>query len=138
MWDHPHLQAERISADNERAMRKQTQTKVLRCFAEKVDSEQAVAVCLTLNLAAQADSLDSAVGKLYEQIDSYITDISPEGVDFEHQASLLNRPAPLSLWLHYWKLRIRSVFIGYVENKDKAENKDKFFTKQLSQDVVCS
>lgn len=132
MWDHPYLQVERVSADISRVKMKQTQTKVLRCFAEKIGSEQAVAVCLTLNLAAQADSVDSAVGKLYEQIDSYITDISPGGVDFEHQASLLNRPAPLALWLHYGKLRIRSVFIGY------ADNTDKFFSKRLPQDVVCS
>lgn len=80
----------------------------LRCYAEK-QGDIAVAVCIDLTLAAQADSMDEARRKLDEQIASYLHDIFV-GEDRTHIRDLFPRRAPFGFVAKYywiaakWKL----------------------------------
>lgn len=76
----------------------------VRCFAEK-RGQQWQAFCIELNLAVQADSLKEAVGKLHAMIRSYVQ-LAMEQNDAAHQRDMLFRPAPLSIQLRYWYVRI--------------------------------
>lgn len=73
--------------------------KTLRCMAYKQDGVF-VAICLDLSLAAQADTLHEAKDKLEEQIHSFVEEAIAEPQ--YAKALLLERKAPLSLWLKYW------------------------------------
>lgn len=76
---------------------------LLRCFAEREDGLW-VAHCLDLSLAVQGDTLPEVKHKLDLQIRDYVRD-ALVGEDREHAAYLLNRKAPLSLWLRYYWVR---------------------------------
>lgn len=58
-----------------------------------------IAVCLDLSLAAQADTMKEAIDKLNGQVAGLIQEAEAEP-QYAHR--LLNRPAPLSLWLKYY------------------------------------
>lgn len=58
-----------------------------------------VATCLTLSLGAQADTAEEAKSKLEAQIDELFQDARENP---HYAKELLNRPAPLSLWLEYY------------------------------------
>lgn len=72
--------------------------KNLRCMAYRQDGVY-VAACLDLSLAAQADTMQDALCKLDEQIKDYVAEALSEP---EYADKLLNRKAPLSMWLKYW------------------------------------
>ncbi len=76
-----------------------TQQLLLRCFAQQ-DGSQWVAVCVDLNLAAQADTCKEAVTKLNRQMVCFVRD-ALSGDDRPYAAQLLNRKAPLDLLLRY-------------------------------------
>ncbi len=81
--------------------------KYLRCMAYYQDGVY-VAVCLDLSLAAQADSMKEATGKLEQQIDAFIEEARAEP-QYANDL-LLKRRAPLSLWLKYWFIGLRMLF----------------------------
>ena len=58
-----------------------------------------IAVCLDLSLAAQGNTMEEATEKLDAQIQDFIAEINNEP---QYANQLLNRPAPLSLWLKYY------------------------------------
>ncbi|WP_426576784.1 DUF1902 domain-containing protein [Xenorhabdus stockiae] len=70
-----------------------------------------IAACLDLSLAAQADSIDEAINKLEAQVNDYLEEAASER---EYAKQLINRKAPLSMWLKYWyiafKLKVRKSF----------------------------
>ncbi|MBD2816742.1 DUF1902 domain-containing protein [Xenorhabdus sp. Flor] len=76
----------------------------LRCMAYR-QGDIYIAACLDLSLAAQADSIDDAISKLESQVDDYLEEINSEP---KYAEQLLNRKAPLSIWLRYYLYR--SVF----------------------------
>lgn len=81
--------------------------KYLRCMAYYQDSVY-VAVCLDLSLAAQADSMKEAMDKLEKQIDAFLEEAKSEP---QYAKDLiLNRKAPMSLWLKYWYIGFRMLF----------------------------
>lgn len=77
--------------------------KILRCMAYQQNGVY-VAVCLDLSLAAQADTVTDAKIKLEEQIKDFIAEALSE--PRYAKDLLMNRKAPLSLWLKYWSIRI--------------------------------
>lgn len=94
----------------------------VRCFAEK-RGQQWQAFCIELNLAAQADSLKGAVGKLHAMIRSYLQ-LAMEQNDPAHQRDMLFRPAPLSIQLRYWYVRI-AVSIANLLVKNRVDAVEK-------------
>lgn len=80
--------------------------KTLRCMAYKQDGVF-VAVCLDLSLAAQADSLQGAKEALEAQIMDYIQEALDEP---QYASDLLNRKAPLPLWLKYYYISLMLMF----------------------------
>lgn len=74
---------------------------IIRCFAKKEENVW-VAVCLDFCLATQGDSLEEAKGKLEEQISDYVSEALQ---DKEYGVQLLNRTAPLSMWLEYYWIK---------------------------------
>lgn len=77
---------------------------LLRCFAKKIDGDQWAAVCLELNLAAQASSFEDAVRKLEDMIHSYVKEALEE--DHQYADQLLQRRAPMSLYIEYYKAKM--------------------------------
>lgn len=75
---------------------------VLRCYAEKQDHDW-VAVCLDLNLAAQAESFREARHKLEGMICEYVSD-AVVGQDKQHARQLLTRRAPLYFLFKYYRI----------------------------------
>ncbi len=73
---------------------------VLRCYAEN-SGNQWQAICLDLNLAAQADTFDEVESKLREMINEYVYD-ALVGEDKEYADYFLSRKAPLSVWAKYY------------------------------------
>ncbi|HEX9626110.1 MAG TPA: hypothetical protein VGA00_04160 [Acidiferrobacterales bacterium] len=73
---------------------------VVRCYAEK-SGDQWQAFCLDLTLAAQADTLQEAKGKLEAMIHEYIDD-ALSGEDRPHAQELLSRKAPAYYWARYY------------------------------------
>ncbi len=69
-----------------------------RCYAEG-DHGGWEAVCLDLDIAVQADSLDVAVADLSDAVTLYLESV--EDLPQDERAHLLNRPAPLGLRLRF-------------------------------------
>lgn len=99
--------------------------KILRCMAYRQDGVY-VAVCLDLSLAAQADSIKEAKDKLEEQIKGLIAEVKAEP---QYARDLiLNRKAPLSLWMKYW-------YIGVMTRFSRKSAEGSLFQEQCS--VPC-
>lgn len=86
--------------------------KIIRCMAYK-KGELYIAVCLDLSLAAQADTMESAIDKLDEQVRAYIEEVNREP---QYARQLLNRPAPISLWAKYYWCKFLSAKNGSQKN----------------------
>ena len=82
--------------------------KLIRCMAYK-SNNLFIAVCLDLSLSAQAETMDEAMSKLDAQIKDYVAEALADP-NYTHQ--LLNRSAPLSLWMKYYWLRFLSAKNG--------------------------
>ncbi|MFP9227573.1 DUF1902 domain-containing protein [Pectobacterium cacticida] len=80
--------------------------KTLRCMAYQQNGVF-VAACIDLSLAAQADTMQDAMKKLDEQIKDYLVEAYSEPAYTEQ---LLNRKAPLSMRLKYFKLVFKFLF----------------------------
>ncbi|KLP38643.1 DUF1902 domain-containing protein [Enterobacter ludwigii] len=76
--------------------------KTLRCMAYPQDGVF-VAACLDLSLAAQADTMQEAKEKLDMQIRDYLDEAISEPL---YTQQMLNRKAPLSVWVKYWTIAI--------------------------------
>ena len=74
-------------------------TPLLRCFI-KQENSQWIAVCIDLNLAAQADTSNEAKQTLEAMIKSYVTEALT--IDKNYAEQLLSRKAPFSLILEYY------------------------------------
>lgn len=77
---------------------------ILRCYGRKIDHKKWYAVCLELNLAVEAESLQEMKEKMGNVIMSYL-DTVMETQDKESIPDLLARRAPLSDWLFYYYIR---------------------------------
>ncbi|SET61939.1 DUF1902 domain-containing protein [Thorsellia anophelis] len=95
--------------------------KTLRCMAYKQDSVY-VAVCIDLNLATQADTIDDAIKALEAQILDFLDEAFREP---QYTESLLNRKAPLSLVLKYFWITF-VISIGKRKGSIFTEENSKF------------
>jgi hypothetical protein len=71
----------------------------LRCYVEREVDGSWFAMCIDLNLCAQATTVDEAKRKLHAQVEQYVREALT--VDREHAHRLLNRRAPLSFIVRY-------------------------------------
>lgn len=78
---------------------------LLRCYAERQQNGEWFAICLDLNLAAQADTQQEVKNKLHAQIGHYVREAIT--VDAEYADQLLQRKAPLFFFARYYWLRLR-------------------------------
>ena len=78
---------------------------VIRFFGYQED-QVFYAYCLDLNLAVQASSLEEARTKILDMAADYLHD-ALEGKDKSYQAQLLNRKAPLPIFLKYYSLLVK-------------------------------
>jgi len=81
---------------------------LLRCYAEREANGQWFAICLDLNIAAQASSQQEVKEKLHAQISRYVRDALT--VDAQYAEGLLERRAPFGFFLRYYMLRLRTAF----------------------------
>jgi hypothetical protein len=81
---------------------------LLRCYAAKETDGSWYAICLDLNLFAQADSLQDVKVKLHTMLKEYITEAVT--VDKEYAGSLLCRKAPFSFFARYYFAYIMNLF----------------------------
>jgi hypothetical protein len=77
---------------------------LLRCYAERESNGQWFAICLDLNLAAQANTQQEATEKLHAQIVSYVREALT--VDAEYASQLLPRRAPFSFFARYYWMQL--------------------------------
>ena len=73
---------------------------ILHCYA-RPEGNYYIGQCLELDLAVQADSLREVRQKLEECLQSYLESLDPENVH-----DLFPRPAPLPVWLDYYRVRL--------------------------------
>ncbi|MDC4238427.1 hypothetical protein [Pasteurella multocida] len=90
--------------------------KLIRCMAYEKGNLY-IAVCLDLSLAAQADTMNEAIEKLDSQIRDFVEEVNS---DPQYASQLLNRPAPLSLWVKYY-------WFKFLSAKNGNKNGVKFF-----------
>lgn len=79
--------------------------KRLRCYSVRQENGW-FALCLDLNLAAEADSLEAVRQHLDSIIQDYLDDAQAHP---EHWADLVPRRAPLRFWLEYYVVWARMV-----------------------------
>lgn len=79
----------------------------VRGYTERLPDGQWQAICVTFNLAVQADTLPEARRKLDAMVSDYLYEAT-EGEDSEHCEMLLNRRAPLYFWLKYLRALLLS------------------------------
>ncbi len=88
---------------------------VLRCYGHRLDSGDWYGVCLDLNIAVEAESLESLKEKLADTIYSYIEAVT----DTDNHNSipeLLSRKAPIKDWLIYYGIK---AIVSFRDFKDK-------------------
>ena len=79
--------------------------KIRGISAYNKDTGLYIAMSLEFGLATQANTAKQASEKLDAQIQDYINEAT--GINKQHQALLLNRKAPFSLYLHYYWLTLK-------------------------------
>ncbi len=68
------------------------------------DGDSYFAICLDLNIYARGESPDAATKRCVEFVCDYLNEALAE--DREFAEDLLDRKAPLSFWLTYWRMRL--------------------------------
>lgn len=85
----------------------------LRCFTYSPRPNQYIAECIDLDLLSQGNTLEEAIGKLQEAMQSYLE----AAFDGESTKGLVLRPSPLShrlrYYLHTLRCRIAARFRGH-------------------------
>lgn len=87
---------------------------VIRCYAEREPDGTWFAMCIDLNLCAEAGSLDDAKRKLRAIIRDYILEVMTR---FNESPELLRRPAPLSFVFRYHLISLACRFEQWLKNK---------------------
>ena len=71
---------------------------ILRCYA-RPEAEHYIGQCLELDLAVQGESIPQVRRKMEECLQSYL-----ESLDAANVRDLFPRPAPLHVWLDYYRV----------------------------------
>ena len=88
---------------------------LLRCFV-RPEGNKYIGICITLNLAVQADSSKEAIQKLNDQIELYLDSITERNLD-------IKRRSPFSFYL--WYMFIKGIFEVARFKSDVAEGYEK-------------
>ncbi len=88
---------------------------VLKCYGHRVKGGRWYGVCLNLNLAAEAESLEELRNKLHEMIGSYIETVL-ETDDNDSIPALLSRRAPSLDWVRYYLIKLIISFRYFPDN----------------------
>lgn len=92
---------------------------ILRCYAERERDGSWFAICLDLNITAQADTAKEAKEKLHMQIIRYVREALT--VDKQYIESLMPRRAPTAFFLRYYFLRLLCALRGRHQPKRDAK-----------------
>jgi hypothetical protein len=95
----------------------------LRCFSKKHE-DQWVSICIDLNLAAQADTQKESRRKLESMIRTYVYEAYTCHSKYKKQ--LLNRKAPLSMILEYYKILALKSLLSLPIFRQNSTNNDIF------------
>jgi hypothetical protein len=76
---------------------------VLRCYIEREKDGSWFAICLDLNLTAQADNAKEAQDKLHAHIVRYVREALT--VDAQYLEDLLPRRAPIGFFIRYYAIK---------------------------------
>ena len=71
---------------------------ILRCMVSQ-SGDLYIASCLSLALAAQANTIEEAKAKLQAQVEDVIQEARENP---KYAKDILTRKAPLSMWVEYW------------------------------------
>jgi len=71
---------------------------ILRCYA-RPEGDHYIGHCLELDLAVQGNSILEVRRKMEECLQSYLESLDPQNV-----RDLFPRPAPLGVWLDYYRV----------------------------------
>jgi len=77
---------------------------LLHCLIEKGEKYFS-AICLELDVASQGRTIKEAEANIKEAIELYLEDVYEAGDEKE----FIPRPAPMELWLRYFKLEERKL-----------------------------
>jgi hypothetical protein len=80
----------------------------LRCYAEQEENTTWFAICIDLNLAAQADTFEEVRAKLHTMVRDYVMEALT--VDAQHIEDLIPRKAPWPFLLRYYRLTLLERF----------------------------
>ena len=89
---------------------------ILRCYGRQLDRQKWYAVCLDLNLAVEASSLNEMREKMKEVIESYLETVL-DTKDVTSIPGLLSRRAPLADWLFYYYIACMYHITHLPQNK---------------------
>lgn len=88
---------------------------ILRCYGYQRDETKWVGVCLDLNLAIEAESVNKLKEKMNEVIESYI-DTVLDTTDKASIPELLLRRAPIHDWVIYYFINL-ACFVKRIRGK---------------------
>jgi hypothetical protein len=92
---------------------------ILRCYLERESDGSWFAICLDLNLTAQADSAKEAKEKLHAHIARYVREALT--VDRAYIEDLLPRRAPLSFFIRYYAIKAICMLRGINRHQRPAK-----------------
>jgi hypothetical protein len=96
----------------------------LRCYAEHEENTTWFAICIDLNLAAQADTFEEARAKLHTMVRDYVMEALT--VDAQYIEDLIPRKAPWPFLLRHYRLSLLERF-----HKATRETATRLFTEHL-------
>jgi hypothetical protein len=96
----------------------------LRCYAEQEENNTWFAICIDLNLAAQADTFEEVRAELHKMVRDYVMEALT--VDAQHIEDLIPRHAPWPFLLRYYWLSLLERF-----HKATRETATRLFTEHL-------
>ena len=97
---------------------------LIRCFIRPKGNKY-IGICITLNLAVQADSLKEAIQKLHDQVELYLDSITERNLS-------IKRRSPLSFYTWYLFVKILIEFAKFKSDIAEGYKGIKFDIKPTS------
>lgn len=89
---------------------------VLRCYAERERDGSWFAICLDLNLTAQADTAKEARAKLHASVVRYVAEALT--VDKDYIEDLVPRRAPMGFFVRYYVIKALCALRGLKKDRE--------------------
>ncbi len=101
---------------------------ILRCYGRQIDQQKWYGVCLDLNLAVEAPSINELRVKMKEIISSYLETVL-DTEDVNSVPDLLSRRAPVYDWIIYYYI----AFMYHITHPPKNKLFNEFIPFHLTQ-----